>query len=191
MRRVLGLAGVQVARCSWSRETPSVSAARVQVQAVAALVLHLGHQDGLALQRRRARDPVAFGQHADDLRVRVLRDLADQRAAIGVGHPVLGLDLDVGVDARLERALLVRHVRVGADPGHARSRPAARTSRPPPAPCERRIISIQFSDASTGMWLGSAATPTYRQVPAVPEPAAIRRWIARTLRGAIRRAPSR
>jgi hypothetical protein len=67
---------------------------------MAAFVLHLGHQDRLALERRRTRDPVAFRQHADDLGVRVLRDLADQRFPIRIGHRVLRLDLDVGVDPR-------------------------------------------------------------------------------------------
>jgi hypothetical protein len=50
----------------------------VQVEAVAGLVLHLGHQDRLAAQGRRARDPVRLRLHADDFRVRVLRHLADQ-----------------------------------------------------------------------------------------------------------------
>jgi hypothetical protein len=35
-------------------------------------------------------------------RMRVLRDLPDQRAAIRLGHPVLGLDELVGGDAGLE-----------------------------------------------------------------------------------------
>ena len=77
----------------------------VQVGAVAALVLHLGDQDRLAQQRGRARDPVALRQHADDLGMGVLRDLPDQRLAVGLGHPVLGLDLLLGVDPRLEARL--------------------------------------------------------------------------------------
>ena len=67
-----------------------------------ALVLHLGQQRRLAPQRGRAGDPVALGQHAHDLGMRVLADLADQRAAIRLGHPVICLDPLVGVDARLE-----------------------------------------------------------------------------------------
>ena len=55
----------------------------VQVQPVTGLVLHLRHQDRLALEARRARDPVALGLHADDLGVRVLRDLPDERLAVG------------------------------------------------------------------------------------------------------------
>ena len=81
---------------------------------MAGLVLHLGHQDRLALQRRRARDPVALGQHADDLGMRVLRNLPDQRLAVRLRHPVLRLDLDVGVDPLLKRAFLGRHFLHGA-----------------------------------------------------------------------------
>src|SRR5437773_6525614 len=77
----------------------------VEVQAVTGLVLHLGEQDGLALERRRAADPVAFGQHADDLRMRVLADLPQQRLAVVLGHPVLSLDEVAGVDARIESLL--------------------------------------------------------------------------------------
>ncbi len=72
---------------------------------MAALVLDLGDQDRLAQERGRARDPVAFRQHADDLGMGVLRDLADQRPAVGLGHPVLGLDLLFGIDPRLEARL--------------------------------------------------------------------------------------
>ena len=57
---------------------------------------------------RRPRDPIALRQHADDLAVRVLRDLPGERAPIGLGHPVLGLDELVGRHARLERGELVR-----------------------------------------------------------------------------------
>ena len=38
----------------------------------------------------------------------MLRDLPHQRLAIGVGHPVLGLDFAVGVDDRVETRLLGR-----------------------------------------------------------------------------------
>src|SRR6266567_4018068 len=107
--RVLGLAGVQVGDELIARDAERFRR-RVEVEAVARLVLHLGHQDRLALQARRSRDPVALWQHADDLRVRVLRDLPDQGPPIGLGHPVLGLDLDVGIDALLEGPLLRRHL---------------------------------------------------------------------------------
>ena len=82
----------------------------VEIEAVAGLVLHLGEEDGLALQRGRAGDPVALGELADDLGMGVLADLADQRLAVALGHPLLGLDLLVAVDALLEGALLGRHL---------------------------------------------------------------------------------
>ena len=81
----------------------------VEVETVAGLVLHLGQENRLALQGRCPRDPVALRQLADDLRMRVLRDLADQCLAVGLRHPLLGLDLDVGVDPVLECLLLRRH----------------------------------------------------------------------------------
>jgi hypothetical protein len=84
---------------------------------VTGFVLHLGQQDGLAAQRRRAREPIAFRLHADDLGVRMLGNLAHQRLAVGPGHPVLRLDLLVRVDARLKSGELfiavARRCRVG------------------------------------------------------------------------------
>ena len=74
----------------------------VKVEPVAALVLNLGDQDGLALEARCARDPVALGQHADDFAVCVLADLPHERLAIALGHPVLRFDLAIGFDARIE-----------------------------------------------------------------------------------------
>ena len=79
----------------------------VQIQTVTGLVLNLGQQNRLALQRRRPGQPVALRLHADDLGVRVLRNLPDQRAAVRLGHPVLGLNLLFGIDARLERVELL------------------------------------------------------------------------------------
>ena len=72
---------------------------------MARLVLHLGHEDRLALEARRAGDPVGLGLHADDLGVRVLRDLADERLAVRVGHPVAGLDARVRRDELVELRL--------------------------------------------------------------------------------------
>jgi hypothetical protein len=69
---------------------------------VACLVLHLGQQDRLALEGGRAADPVALRLHPDDLGVRVLGDLADQRLAVAVGHPVARLDLLLGGDDGVE-----------------------------------------------------------------------------------------
>ncbi|MCY1183821.1 hypothetical protein D9M73_244710 [compost metagenome] len=81
----------------------------VQVQAVAGLVLDLRHQLQLALEAGGTGNPVAFGQHADDFRVGVLGDLPDEGLAVGLGHPVLGFDLDFGVDLFLEVAFLGGH----------------------------------------------------------------------------------
>jgi hypothetical protein len=58
----------------------------------------LANRHGLALQAGRAGYPVAFGQHAHHLAVRVLADLPDQVLAVGGRHPVLRLDLLLGVD---------------------------------------------------------------------------------------------
>ena len=66
------------------------------------LVLHFGRERQLAPKRRRVGDPAAFRQRADDLAVRVLRDHADQLAAIFVGHPVGRLDLLAARDACFE-----------------------------------------------------------------------------------------
>ena len=112
--RILGLAAVELLQQLVAGHAQGLGGA-VEVEAVAGLVLHLGEQDRLALQGRRAGDPVALGQLADDLGMRVLRDLPDQGLAIGLGHPLLGLDLDVGVDPVLEGPLLRRHLVEGLD----------------------------------------------------------------------------
>ncbi len=72
-------------------------------------VLYLGDEDRLAPQARGAGDPVALGLLPDHLRVRVLRDLADHRLAIFVGHPVAGFDLGPGLDGGVELLLRCRH----------------------------------------------------------------------------------
>src|SRR5580692_11500636 len=79
----------------------------VQVHAVAGLVLHLGQQDRLAAERGGAGDPVALGLHADDLRVRVLRDLPDHVRPVLGRHPVARLDPSVAGDGVLEVGLEV------------------------------------------------------------------------------------
>ena len=103
-RRVLLAAGVQLVEQLVAAGAEGLGGA-VQIQAVSRLVLDLGHQDRLAAQRGRAGDPVRLGLHADDLGVGVLRHLADQRRAVGVGHPVARLDALVrghgGVENRL------------------------------------------------------------------------------------------
>jgi hypothetical protein len=45
--------------------------------------------------------------------VRVLRDLADERAPVALGHPVVGLDLELGIDLGLELRELGRILRGG------------------------------------------------------------------------------
>ena len=111
-RRVLLPAGVQQVE-----QLVAVGAERlggaVEVEPVPGLVLHLGDEDALAAQRRRAGDPVALGLHADDLGVRVLGDLAHQRLAVALRHPVARLDPAVGVDPRLELLLERRLTRRG------------------------------------------------------------------------------
>ena len=77
--------------------------AAVDVEPVAGLVLHLGDEGHLPPQRGRAGDPVALGQHADDLGVGVLRHHAHELVAVLLRHPVLGLDRLAGVDAGVER----------------------------------------------------------------------------------------
>ena len=74
---------------------------------VADLVLDLRRERELALQRRRAEDPVALGEHAHELRVRVHLDELDEPLAVLVGHPVVGLDLPAGLDV-LEELLRAR-----------------------------------------------------------------------------------
>jgi hypothetical protein len=46
----------------------------------------------------------------------VLADLADQRLAVALRHPVLRLDLLARVDAVLEARLLLRHLVAGLHP---------------------------------------------------------------------------
>src|SRR5690606_6832308 len=76
--------------------------AAVDVEPVAGLVLDLGDERHLTPQRGSAGDPVALRQHADDLRMRVLRHHSSELLAIALGHPVLGLDALAGGDAGLE-----------------------------------------------------------------------------------------
>src|ERR1700691_2212794 len=84
------------------------------------LVLDLRDQDGLAAQAGRAGDPVALGLHADDLGVRVLSNLSDQRLAVRVRQPVAGLDALVGGDELIEAllgVLVLRAVRAARGAG--------------------------------------------------------------------------
>ena len=98
---VLGLAGVKVVEELVAGGAEGFGGG-VEVEAVAGFVLDFGEEDGFALEGGGAGDPVAFREHADDLGVGVLGDLADEGFAVGVGHPVLGLDADFGVYTGLE-----------------------------------------------------------------------------------------
>ena len=100
-RGILGLAGQHQVDQFLARGAERLGRG-IEIEPVAAFVLHFGEQRRLAAQRRRAGDPVAFRQHADDFGMRVLRNLPRQRLAIGRGHPVVRLDAVVGVDARLK-----------------------------------------------------------------------------------------
>ena len=67
------------------------------------LILDLGQQRRLAPKRRCARDPIPFGQHADNLGMGMLADLTDQRPAIALRHRVIGFNLLLGIDPLLKR----------------------------------------------------------------------------------------
>jgi hypothetical protein len=108
-RGIFHVAAVQALKQLIARHAKRLGGA-IEVKAVARLVLHLGQQDRLAFQRRRAGDPVAFRQLADDLGMRMLADLADQRLAVAFRHPLLRLDLLAAVDAFLKRDVLRRHL---------------------------------------------------------------------------------
>src|ERR1039458_6875599 len=132
---ILGLARQQLVDQLIAADAESLGGA-VQISAVAALVLYFGDQNGFAQQGGRARDPIPLRQHADNLGMGVLRDLADQGGAVSRRHPVLRLDLFFPLDACLEmplprhvisrrgriRPLNIERLRV-----HAASRPAVAT----------------------------------------------------------------
>ena len=109
-RGVLLAAGVQLVEQLVAAGAQGLGGA-VEIQAVARLVLHLGHQDRLAAQGGGAGDPVGLRLHADDLGVGVLRDLADEGRAVGVRHPVPRLDALVRGHGGVEAASYVPHCR--------------------------------------------------------------------------------
>ena len=110
-RGVLLLAAVQHVQQLGPVDAQGLGSA-VQVEPVPGLVLDLGHQDRLATQRRRAADPAAFRLHPDDLGVRMLGDLADQRLAIGLWHLVPRLDTQIGGQQRLKGRAIRRTLSV-------------------------------------------------------------------------------
>jgi hypothetical protein len=107
--RVLRGAGEQLSDHLLARR-PQRLGGPVEVQAVTGLVLHLGEEPPLAPQTRCARDPIAFGQHADHLGVRVLGDHAQELLSIALRHPVAGLDRLVGLEPALEVAFEIGRV---------------------------------------------------------------------------------
>src|SRR3712207_2792604 len=80
----------------------------------------LFRSDRLASQARRGQQPVALRLHPDDLGVRVLGDLSDERLAVALGHPVARLDAVVGGDRGVELLLQRGLVRSGPFQGGCR-----------------------------------------------------------------------
>ena len=76
---------------------------------MSSLILYLSQQNRFTAQRRRAGDPVAFRQHADNFRVRVLTYLTNQGLTVGIRHPVPRFDGHFLRDA-LVKALFFCHV---------------------------------------------------------------------------------
>ena len=78
-RGILGLAAEQLFGHLGAADAKGLGRA-IEVQAMTGLVLHFGQQDRLAFQGRRAGDPIAFWQLADDLGICLLytSDAADE-----------------------------------------------------------------------------------------------------------------
>ncbi len=69
---------------------------------MADLVLDLAGQRQLPAQVRSAHDPIALRKHAHELGVRVHLDELQDRGAVLVRHPVIGLDLAATADVSVE-----------------------------------------------------------------------------------------
>ena len=102
----LRLAGDQIVETLRTRLAEILDDAVDQL-AVADLVLDLRRQGELALQRRRAQDPVALREHAHQLRISVHLDELDQPGAVLIRHPILGLHEAAALDV-LQKLLLTR-----------------------------------------------------------------------------------
>jgi hypothetical protein len=98
-------AGDEVVEAGLAR-LPEILDDAVDELGVADLVLHLCGEGKLALQGRRAQDPLTLGQHAHELRVPVHLDELDERLAVVLGHPVAGLDRAAVLDVRFELGLV-------------------------------------------------------------------------------------
>ncbi len=106
-RRVVEGGGIPLVTCvEGVEQIRAVDAERlcggVQIEAVAGLVLDLGDEHRLAVQRRGPSQPGTLRLHADDLGMGVLGDLAQQHPAVAVGHPVARFDGLTGAEERLE-----------------------------------------------------------------------------------------
>ena len=97
----LRLAGEQVVEHRLAR-LAEVLGDPVQQLGVPDLVLDLGGQGELAAERRRSHQPLALGEDAHELGVRVHLDEAQDGGPILVGHRVGRFDLAAGHDVRLE-----------------------------------------------------------------------------------------
>ena len=129
------------------------------------LVLHLGHEDGLASQAGCA-NPVTLRLHADDLGVRVLGDLPDQRLAVRVRHPVARLDALVGVDEVVEQARIgwalgaARPGRGGCPWPQGRSRCAVHAPQYDRMLHRQKILLLTLSHMHPGARMGAWPTST-------------------------------
>ena len=74
----------------------------IEILAVAGFILHFGDQNEFAPERGGTRNPGTFREHANYFAVRMLRDHADELAAIFFGHPITRFDLFAARDAGLK-----------------------------------------------------------------------------------------
>src|SRR3990172_8327128 len=111
--RILGLSLVESLDHFFTGRAESLGTV-VEVLAMPGLVLYLGQEDQLPPQAGCPGDPLALGEHADDLAVCMLGDHPDQLLAISFGHPISGLDLLAAGDPGLEisQLLFIRQRRV-------------------------------------------------------------------------------
>jgi hypothetical protein len=72
------------------------------------LVLHLGRERELALEGRRAQDPLPFGQDPHQLGVGVHLDELHEPRPVLLGQPVGRLDLTARLDVLEKRLLVLR-----------------------------------------------------------------------------------
>src|SRR6476469_9003788 len=75
-------------------------------------VLHFGNEDLFAFERRRAANPIAFGQHTYNFTMCMLGNLPDERLTIFFRHPILWLNAHFGINLFLKRFFdfVYRHI---------------------------------------------------------------------------------